>query len=96
MGVNSPLGYERIQGCQAKVMVRNAVSLHVGPSSVVLAWLLVFELLVRMAVVEKLVSCQHHGKSGEAPFLHIDILAVILLKCSNSAFRGKILRQYPA
>ena len=24
MAVNSPLGYERIQGCQAKVVVRNA------------------------------------------------------------------------
>lgn len=72
------------------------MSLHVGPSSVVLAWPLVFELLVRMAVVEKLVSCQHHGKSGEASFLHIDTLVVILLKCSSSAFRGEILRHDPA
>ena len=72
------------------------MSLHIGPSSVVLAWPLVFELLVRMAVVEKLVSCQHRGKSGKASFLHVDILVVILLKCSSSAFRGEILRQYPA
>ena len=65
-------------------------------SSVVLAWPLVFELLVRIAVVEKLVSCQHHGKSGRASFLHIDIFVVILLTCSSSAFRGEILHQYPA
>lgn len=31
MAVNSPLGYERIQGCPAKVVVRNAVSLRIGP-----------------------------------------------------------------
>ena len=57
------------------------MSLHIGPSSVVLAWPLGFEVLVRMTVVEKLVSCQHHGKSGKASFLHIDILVVILVKC---------------
>ena len=75
-------------------------ALHTGTSSMVLAWPLVFELLVRTAVVEKHVSCQHHRKPSEAPFLYTDILIVILvvtsLKCSSNAFRGEILHQYPA
>lgn len=60
-----------------KVEVRNAgCALHVG-LSVVLASPLVFELLVRKAVAEKHVGCQHHVHPGDAPLLHVDVLVVI-------------------
>lgn len=66
-----------------------------GPSSVVLAQLHMFEILLRKVVVEKFVSCQHGRNSSSASFLHLDIFVVIplvtSLKYSSSAFRGKIL-----
>lgn len=62
------------------------------PSSVALATPLVFELHVRTAVVEEHISCQHYrnpSNAPKAPFLHIDIVVVILvvasLKCSGNA-----------
>ena len=53
-----------------------------------------FEFLLRKAIVEKSVSCQHSRNPSSASFLHVDILVIPLvtsLKHSSSAFRGKIL-----
>lgn len=53
-----------------------------------------FAFLVRKAVVEKHVSCQHHGNPRNASCLPSDVLVVILvvisLKPSSSAFGDEI------
>ena len=57
-----------------------------------------FKFLVRTAVGEKLVSCQHHRKPSDNPFLHIEILVIPVItssKCSSNVFRDEILDQYP-
>ncbi|ELW59843.1 hypothetical protein TREES_T100016126 [Tupaia chinensis] len=68
--------------------------------SLVFASLLVFEFLIRKAVAEEHISGQHHRNPSNTPFLHVDVLVVILvvtsLKRSSNAFRGKIRHQYPA
>lgn len=80
--VGSQLGYKRILKCWAKVMGRNAESLHTGPFSVV--------FFVTTTVVEKHINCQHPRNPSDTPFFHVDILLVILVvasvKCSGNAF----------
>lgn len=49
---------------------------HTGSPSVILEMMLTVKLLVRKAVLEKYLSCQHNGKHSNAPFLHIDILVI--------------------
>ena len=68
------------------------------PTSVLLAWLLLFKFLVRKAMVEKYISCQHHRKPSDIPFFHAEILVILViafLKHSSNSFRDEILHQYP-
>lgn len=75
-------------------------AVHSDPSSVVLASPLMFEFLVRNAVAENHVGCQHHVNPRDAAFPNVDVLVVIpvvtSLKGSHNATGGKIPHQYPA
>lgn len=56
--------------------------------------LLIVKFLTRRVVPEMHVSCQHHRKASSIPFLHIDILVILVvtsLKHSCNDFKGKIL-----
>jgi hypothetical protein len=67
-------------------MLSHAVALHSDPSSVVLELLLLFELLVRNAVAENLVGCQHHvSPSHAAAFLTVDILVIPVIPCPKAS-----------
>ena len=57
-----------------------------------------FKFLVRTAVAEKHLSCQHHRKPSDNPFLHIEILVIPVItpsKWSSNMFRDEILDEYP-
>lgn len=75
-------------------------ALHSDPSSVVLASPLMFEFLVRNAVAENHVGCQHHVNPRDAAFPNVDVLVVIPViaspKGSCNATGGEIPHQYPA
>lgn len=89
-----------MDGSGAGGCVPGCSALHSDPSSVVLASPLMFEFLVRKAVAENHVGCQHHGNPRDAAFPHVDVLVVIPVRTSlngpHYAVGGEIPHHYPA
>lgn len=71
-------------------------TLHTDLSSVGLTLPLMFEFLVRNAVAENQIGCQHHAKPYDAAFPDVDVLvllAVSSLKGSHNVTGAEILYQ---